>query len=111
MLTAQEIIKALETQNFTYEDCSALLVALTTNRLMPVNPQVLVNTPNLTFTQKNQLRQILSFKIGDKVSWSSKKNPSGSGTVIKVNRKTCNVLSDSDNEVWTVPVSMLKLTT
>jgi hypothetical protein len=110
MLTAQEIIKALQTQSFSYEDCSAIYVALTSNRLIAVDPQHLVNTPNLTFTQKNQLRQIVSLKVGNKVTWSSKKNPSGSGTVIKVNRKTCSVLSDSDNEVWTVPVSMLKLT-
>ena len=104
MLTTQEIIKALQTQSFSYEDCSALLVALASNRLIPVD------IPNLTFTQKNQVRQILSFKIGDKVSWSSKNNALASGTVIKVNRKTYNVLSDLDNQVWTLPSSMLKHT-
>lgn len=91
MLSAQEICKALETQSYTYEECSAIIKAIKSN--------------------KNLLAQesIKAFRVGDKVKWHSRKNPLGTGIIIKVNSKNCQVSRDSDGTIWTVPATILKL--
>lgn len=91
MLTAQQIIEALSTQCFDYQDCTAIITAIKSNK-------------NLLAVKSTS-----TFKIGDRVKWESKKNPAGIGTVTKTNFKTCSVLSDSDDITWTVPSQMLTL--
>lgn len=91
MLTAQQIIEALSTQSFDYQECTAIITAIRSNKHLLA------------------VKSTATFKVGDRVKWTSKKNPNGIGTINKVNIKTCSVISDELMQPWTVPSQMLTL--
>lgn len=88
MITKEQIIEALESQSFNYDDFKEIIRAIFKKK----------------FTAENK---VASFKIGDKVKWIHKVNPTRTGVVTQLSAKKCIVMSDTGN-LWTIPSSMLK---